>query len=455
MSSISYNNQMYNPPLLEQLYDTQDPLHEEMLQMCRESGLEVIAKDSGLIKNGEIAQLKEYPSLFGTAFAQTFQSPFLPSPTHTNIPHLALQSPTQGALPPRINPQPIISPTSVAALPPPTRVMHETGQEPPKKKKRGQAANNNNNNNNTTTTTATTTTTVTTPTMIPIVQNPGTSISATTATATMLALPITTTTPVMNPVATSSLVPRSLPNAIVAKDDENKGLRHFSLKVCQKVESKRTTTYNEVADELVAEFQNSGNGAMTAVEQKNIRRRVYDVLNVLMAMNIIAKDRKEIQWIGLPTNAKLQLEELMNEYNARTERIRKKDESLKELISQRGCYRSLLARNNLPSYQSVPNSSRINLPFIVVNTRAQTVINCEVAHDRSKYFFNFSHPFEIHDDSEILRRMGLSDQSVNNNNNNNNNSSNTTTIVIAPIGSNLAGNNFVSTTTSAITPSTT
>lgn len=38
-------------------------------------------------------------------------------------------------------------------------------------------------------------------------------------------------------------------------------------------------------------------------DQKNIRRRVYDALNVLMAMNIISKEKKEIRWIGLPTNS--------------------------------------------------------------------------------------------------------------------------------------------------------
>lgn len=37
-------------------------------------------------------------------------------------------------------------------------------------------------------------------------------------------------------------------------DKNNKGLRHFSMKVCNKVEEKMRTTYNEVADELVAEF---------------------------------------------------------------------------------------------------------------------------------------------------------------------------------------------------------
>lgn len=35
-----------------------------------------------------------------------------------------------------------------------------------------------------------------------------------------------------------------------------KGLRHFSMKVCEKVRKKGVTSYNEVADELVAEFTN-------------------------------------------------------------------------------------------------------------------------------------------------------------------------------------------------------
>lgn len=32
------------------------------------------------------------------------------------------------------------------------------------------------------------------------------------------------------------------------------GLRHFSMKVCSKVEEKGCTTYNEVADELVQDM---------------------------------------------------------------------------------------------------------------------------------------------------------------------------------------------------------
>ena len=64
-------------------------------------------------------------------------------------------------------------------------------------------------------------------------------------------------------------------------------------------------------------------------------------------------------------------------------------------------YKTLISRNSKPEYEDVEamGLGRIDLPFIIVNTKNTTVIECEVAEDRSAYFFNFSLPFEIHDDS--------------------------------------------------------
>ena len=45
-------------------------------------------------------------------------------------------------------------------------------------------------------------------------------------------------------------------------------------------------------------------------DEKNIRRRVYDALNVLMALDIIARDKKEIWWKGLPNTNIKDLEEI-------------------------------------------------------------------------------------------------------------------------------------------------
>ena len=41
-------------------------------------------------------------------------------------------------------------------------------------------------------------------------------------------------------------------------------------------------------------------------DEKNIRRRVYDALNVLMALNIVHKEKNKertISWVGLPTSS--------------------------------------------------------------------------------------------------------------------------------------------------------
>ncbi|GAB0494466.1 hypothetical protein MMPV_005759 [Pyropia vietnamensis] len=133
-----------------------------------------------------------------------------------------------------------------------------------------------------------------------------------------------------------------------APSAKRKGLRHFAVRVCRKVEEKARTTYNEVADELrvtadppppsyppsgppsPASASTAGRsggtggggggepsgggggkgkaargaagrppGARVVVDEKNIRRRVYDSLNVLMAMGVIAKYKKEISWRGL------------------------------------------------------------------------------------------------------------------------------------------------------------
>ncbi|NXM06400.1 TFDP2 factor, partial [Tyrannus savana] len=198
------------------------------------------------------------------------------------------------------------------------------------------------------------------------------------------------------------------------KGDKNgKGLRHFSMKVCEKVQRKGTTSYNEVADELVSEFttSNSHLAADSAYDQKNIRRRVYDALNVLMAMNIISKEKKEIRWIGLPTNSAQECQNLEIEKQKRIERIKQKRAQLQELLLQQIAFKNLVQRNqqNEQQNQGPPSlNSTIQLPFLIVNTSKRTIIDCSISSDKFEYLFNFDNTFEIHDDSEVLKRMGMS-----------------------------------------------
>eukprot|EP00088_Acartia_fossae_P006640 TRINITY_DN13063_c0_g1_i1.p1 TRINITY_DN13063_c0_g1~~TRINITY_DN13063_c0_g1_i1.p1 ORF type:complete len:611 (-),score=190.28 TRINITY_DN13063_c0_g1_i1:169-2001(-) len=190
-----------------------------------------------------------------------------------------------------------------------------------------------------------------------------------------------------------------------------KGLRHFSMKVCEKVKAKGTTSYNEVADELVAELTDPRYQSPSdpTYDQKNIRRRVYDALNVLMAMNIISKEKKEIRWLGLPTNSVQEVSALETEKAERINRINLKTKQLQDLILQQIAFKNLVERNRetektcgLPT----PNSA-IQLPFIIVGTSKRTVIDCSISNDKMEYLFNFDNTFEIHDDMEVLKKMKM------------------------------------------------
>lgn len=200
------------------------------------------------------------------------------------------------------------------------------------------------------------------------------------------------------------------------REKEGKGLRHFSMKVCEKVQAKQVTSYNEVADELVREFTAPFHptpmspSEQSQYDQKNIRRRVYDALNVLMAMNIISKEKKEIRWIGLPTNSRQECDKLEREKKLRLERIKQKRSQLHELILQQIAFKNLVQRNKaLEAEGSGPptSNSAIHLPYIIVNTSKKTVIDCSISNDKFEYLFNFDNTFEIHDDIEVLKRMGM------------------------------------------------
>jgi transcription factor Dp-1 len=192
-----------------------------------------------------------------------------------------------------------------------------------------------------------------------------------------------------------------------------KGLRLFSMKVCEQVRSKRTTTYNEVANELVKQFMEQESPSSKGHDEKNIRRRVYDALNVLMAVGIITKDKKDIKWQGLPIDYQQEMTNLMDIKKQRLESLQLKGVQLTELIRQQRSLAQLYARNTSPEILN-DTSPRINLPFIIVHTDNETSIECEMDTPMTEVFFNFSAPFEIHDDNEILSRLGFdeSDQQL-------------------------------------------
>ena len=79
----------------------------------------------------------------------------------------------------------------------------------------------------------------------------------------------------------------------------NKGLKLLSIVVRDIVIDKKSTTYKEVAELILKESMQEGQlnpnqKSELAKEEQNIKRRVYDALNVLIAAGVLLKNGKRV-----------------------------------------------------------------------------------------------------------------------------------------------------------------
>lgn len=103
-----------------------------------------------------------------------------------------------------------------------------------------------------------------------------------------------------------------------------------------------------------------------------------------MAMNIISKEKKEIRWIGLPSNSVQECMQLEKEKQKKIQRIKEKRKQLRKLILNQISFKNLAQRNKIMEEMHGPpaQNSFIQLPFIVVNTNKKTVIDCSISNDK-------------------------------------------------------------------------
>lgn len=167
----------------------------------------------------------------------------------------------------------------------------------------------------------------------------------------------------------------------------SKGLRHFSLLVCDKLEKLKVSTYKQIADELVAENNEDRENAereegCSGYDEKNIRRRIYDALNVLMAMDIIGKEKKQIRWKGKNHELESMKQEHQHQQKLLAEQkeliatnIETKQKMLEELAYQYVGMKALIARN---SNLQTPPPNKLDIPFLLVRSPEKAEVECEV-----------------------------------------------------------------------------
>ncbi|KAK0407539.1 hypothetical protein QR680_019252 [Steinernema hermaphroditum] len=196
-------------------------------------------------------------------------------------------------------------------------------------------------------------------------------------------------------------------------DAKLKGLKYFSKVVLKLLEEKKEATYSEISQELVKihfdgmpDLKN-GEDLRTA---RNIERRAYDALNVLIAADLISRDNKTLRFIGNPSvNSEKEVRKLSENLIKRREEVNRKKEELRNLVCQMVSYKTLVERNRaLEHVYGRPRSgSIIHSPTIFITTNKYTNVDVAVAEDKSEYLFQFDGPFELHDDVDLMKRIGL------------------------------------------------
>lgn len=227
-----------------------------------------------------------------------------------------------------------------------------------------------------------------------------------------------------------------------------KGLRHYAVKVCKLVQEKGVTTYQDVANDVVVEETRlmskeltkgdnmlHGNDDMSGtstktriketetswVDEKNIRRRVYDSLNVLMAMGVIRRQRKMVTWVGLAEaeygNRECEIRRLSRLREEKRQMISAKRKLIAEMSAYQQRLGGLLDRNactmeteNCKGVSTLQQRKRkamevLDVPFNVLILPAKTNAEFAMDEEKNEVYISVADSFSLWDDKEVLKGL--------------------------------------------------
>lgn len=243
------------------------------------------------------------------------------------------------------------------------------------------------------------------------------------------------------PTGSSPSAPAALPpvpptrNTSVRKEisrtvSSTKNLRNISQELVRLVRLHKGISSTCVADilandaikDIMKVVTNATSEELIAVE-KNIRRRLYDALKVLISIGAVKRSRadKSLQWVGFSHI-------IPQEFQAASQlngALAEKAKSLKTAITmaQHRKIGKLHARQQLRlqsqallqlcrrnSRFPAPPQERIRLPFVVIRTPLTTEITMDPSEDADQVAFEFKGYYELLNDASIIDRMFLVDR---------------------------------------------
>lgn len=185
---------------------------------------------------------------------------------------------------------------------------------------------------------------------------------------------------------------------------ERTGLKAFSAMILSILQREKNIEYTKVADIIMAMSEGTG-------DDKNVKRRVYDALNVMCAVDLIRKDRKmayliDNQLCGCEVEIErrfLRMGHSIVSAPKLRERVEEKRKVLEETIKRKELLVKLIERNKERAF--LEEKEKLHLPFILISTKKKSRIDCETNDRRSYFKFIFTNPYKIHEDVHILKSI--------------------------------------------------
>lgn len=204
-------------------------------------------------------------------------------------------------------------------------------------------------------------------------------------------------------------------------------LKDFAQRVRQKVEELGETTSKAVAQALIADIRGACTAAEAAkVNEQNINRRVYDIVNVMAAIGMVEKQNKTIVWRGVLTQDRRDVVRTLGQEKHRLQdEVAKRKRQAEELRRTLDAYQiaiqiaagvpvpeSAVRDKVVPgdavlgeavSGEAVPGE-KLPLPFLFLVSEGDVKQEFEDPNPR-RALLNFTQQFSIFSDADALQRM--------------------------------------------------
>ena len=228
-----------------------------------------------------------------------------------------------------------------------------------------------------------------------------------------------------------------------ADDKKNPGLKLISQSVMHAVTEKGTTTYKQVA-EIVSKknennpqiFDSSSCGSHSKKhnkqqnQEKNLRRRVYDSLNVLYAVGVLQKGQNKQVFCSAEYDQRSrgQAQDEIQKMEARVKQgcagLQEKSKRLQDMMLQQISYKYMIKRNRKAeekrqealarvSKQGAPEAGdaqsniRIHLPFLLMTISDQPGRLIMNEYNDRRLELSSSVPMQVYGDADVLGMLGF------------------------------------------------